>query len=185
MKFIWRVCPLALIIFLGITACQEKITYNYVYRPYDENNCPDYNLYNVIFSDVRETFIYIITNTYPSTGEMLGVALEVGVAGYASQFNMLVSGKPLFGWRVYFSDVTPLSSDEISDIAKGSTKGDLYNPPTARYYVKLVQNSAAVYARFIMPALHNYDFIFTYEMKAGKWTLTKSDDLGETKLKKK
>jgi hypothetical protein len=184
MKSIWRLAPLALILFLGVSACQETVKYTYTYRPYDESNCPDYNLYNSIFSDVRETFIYIITNTYPSTGEMLGVVLEVGVTGYTSQFNLLVSGKPLYGWRIYFTDIVPLPASDISDISKGTTKGDIQNPPTARFYVKLVQNTATVYARYIMPALHNYDFIYTYEMKGGKWTLTKADDIGDHHLKK-
>jgi len=110
--------------------------------------------------------------------------LEVGVTGYTSQFNLLVSGKPLYGWRIYFTDIVPLPASDISDISKGTTKGDIQNPPTARFYVKLVQNTATVYARYIMPALHNYDFIYTYEMKGGKWTLTKADDIGDHHLKK-
>ena len=170
--------------FLSTNNYNIAIKYNFKYVPYTEENCPDPNLYNSIFNDVRETFMYIITNTYLETGEMMGVMLEVGVSGYSAQFNTLVSGKPLFGWRLFMFDVSPLTSDEISGISKGETSGNLKNPPTARYYVKLGQDNATVYIRYIMPALHNYDYINTYKVLNGKWTLMTADSVGDLKFKK-
>ena len=168
----YKIVSMALAAFILSGCMQLKPTFTLKYTPYDFVGYPEKELYNIVFNEIEANLVSYVKQTMIAYTDPLGVIVELGSSVHTEQFDVIMKGKALQGWKVFNPEIAPFSSDEYTEYNAGKMSSEICNRPTGAFYIQFDGGRAKIYISYIIKNYGNYNFILTAEKSILGWTIT-------------